>query len=163
MKNLLILSLCLFSFSAFASLETFFTSLEGGWNKITADTYRETTDGEIFHSVATRFEAVVSRTGNRWIFSEDMCWMEEGAEEICEKASVAYVVDGETLYAVVGEEKLPVDVLESGDDYLIIMLATPEYSFTAILTVEGNNLSQESVMELPDGNKIYQLLNLSKQ
>lgn len=160
MKNLIILSLCLFSFSAFAGLETFFTSLEGGWKKISADTYRETPEGEIFHSVATRFEASVSRTGNRWNFSEDMCWKPEEGEETCSKGSVAYEVDGESLFIIAGDEKLPVDVLESSDDYLVIMAATADYSFTAVLTLEGNTLTQDSVMELPDGTKEYQLLNL---
>jgi len=161
MKNLFFLTLCLFSFSAFAGLETFFSSLEGGWKKISADTYRETTDGEIFHSVGTRFEAVVSRTANRWDFSEDMCWKPDGGEETCSKASVAYVIDGETLYVISGEEKLPVDVLESGDDYLVIMLSAADYSFTAVLTLDGQTLSQDSVMEMADGTKEYQHLLLS--
>ena len=161
MKTFLLLSLCLFSFSASASLETFFTSLEGSWKKSSADTYRETINGEIFHSVATRFEAVVSRTGNRWDFAEDMCWSEEGGENICEKAAVAYEVDGETLYLIVGEEKLQVHVMESSDDYLFIVLSTPEYSFMAVLTLEGRTLTQQSVMELTDGTKIYQILDLS--
>lgn len=160
MKNLLILSLCLFSFSAFAGLETFFSNLEGKWSKVSADTYRETTEGEIFHSVATRFEAMVSRNGNRWDFSEDMCWKPEDGTETCSKGSVAYEVEGESLYVISGDEKLPVDVLESSDDYLVIMVATADYSFTAVLTLEGNTLTQDSVMELPDGTKEYQLLNL---
>lgn len=161
MKNLLLLSLCLFSCSAFAGLETFFSNLEGRWEKISADTYRETTEGEIYHSVGTRFEAVVTRTANRWDFSEDMCWRPEEGEETCSKASVAYEVEGETLYVISGEERLPVDVLESGDDYLIIMLSTADYSFTAVLTLEGKTLSQDSVMEMADGAKEYQHLLLS--
>lgn len=163
MKTLLIAILCLFSFSAFAQLETFFSSLEGRWSKISADTYRETTDGEIFHSVGTRFEAVVTRSGYRWDFNEDMCWATEGEAEVCGPAAVSYEVEGDNLYAIVEGQRFQTDVLESGVDYLIIVLSTEQYSFTAILTLEGNNLSQESVMEFPDGTKEYQILSLGKR
>lgn len=163
MKNLIVLSLCLFSFSAFAGLENFFTNLEGGWKKISADSYRETTAGEIFHSVATRFEAKVTRKGNRWDFAEDMCWKLEDEAEACSQATVAYEIVGEKLVVISEGQRLPVDILESSDDYLVIVVATAEYSFTAVLTLDGNTLSQDSVMELPDGTKEYQILNLIKR
>lgn len=163
MKKFFILSFCLFSFSALAGLETFFTNLEGGWKKTAADSYRETTAGEIFHSVATRFEANVTRKGNRWDFAEDMCWKLEDQAAVCSKATVAYEIVGNQLVVISEGQRLPVDILESSDDYLVIMVATVEYSFTAVLTLDGNTLSQDSVMELPDGTKEYQILNLIKR
>lgn len=164
MKNLLILSLCLFTFSAHAgALENFFTKLEGDWDKITADFYQETPAGEFRHSTGTHFSAKIQRVDQQWLLSEEVCWAEEGQDEACTESAMAYEIQGEELFAVMGGEKFPVDVLELEDDYLMIMLVTQDFAFTAILSVDEKGLSQESVYELADGNKDYLFLKLRKQ
>lgn len=164
MKNLLLLSLCLFTFSAHAGvLENFFTKLEGHWDKISADSYRETPEGEFNHSVGTQFSADISRVGQQWKLSEEVCWAEEGQDEACGESFVTYEIQGEELFAILDGEKYPVDVLEVEDDYLMMMLVTQDFAFTAILSVDENGLSQESVFEMADGNKDYLFLKLRKQ
>ncbi len=156
--------LCLATFTAqAASLESFFTQLEGGWNKESATSQRETPAGHITQSHATKFEAQVTRSSNRWSFAEDMCWSTNGEAPVCGEGSVSYEVQDSSLFILVDEQKLPVDVMELSDDFLMIMLTTNDYVFTAILKVTGNKLSQESVMELTDGTKEYQFLELIKQ
>ncbi len=164
MKNLLLLSLCLFTFSAHAgALENFFTKLEGHWEKITADSYRETPAGEFNHSSGTHFTADIKRVGQQWLLSEEVCWAEEGQDEACGESAVTYEIQGEELFAIMDGEKYPVDVLELEDDYLMMMLVTQDFAFTAILSVDEKGLSQESVFEMADGNKDYLFLKLRKQ
>ena len=164
MKNSLILFLCLFTFSAHAGqLENFFTKLEGHWEKISADSYRETSTGEFKHSVGTHFTADIVRVGQQWKLSEEVCWAEEGQDEACGESSLIYEVQGEELFAILDNEKFPVEVLEIEDGYLMMMLATKDFAFTAILSVDEKGLSQESVFEMADGNKDYLFLKLGKK
>lgn len=162
MKIFLLLCLATFSAQA-ATLETFFTQLEGGWIKESATSQRETPAGHITQSHATKFVASVTRAHNRWSFAEDMCWTTEGSEPVCGEASVSYEVQGDSLFLLLDDQKLPVEVMELADEFLMIMMTTNEYVFTAILSVENNKLSQQSVMELTDGTKEYQFLELIKQ
>ncbi len=156
--------LCFVTFTAqAATLESFFTKLEGGWNKISAESHRETTAGQITYSQATKFVASVSRTANQWTFAEDMCWTTESEAPVCGEAAVSYEVQGDSLFILVDGQKLPIEVMELDDEFLMIMLTTGDYVFTAILSIEGNKLSQQSVMELIDGTKEYQFLELIKQ
>ncbi len=164
MKNILLAALCLFTFSAHAgTLETFFTSLEGQWEKITADSYRETPAGEFNHSTGTHFTANVKRDGQTWRFSEEVCWAEDGQDEACGESFVTYEIQGEELFAIFDGEKYPVDVLELEEGYIMMNLVTQDFAFMAVLTVDESGLSQESVFEMPDGVKEYQFLKLGKQ
>lgn len=163
MKNFLCLFL-LVSFSAGAStLENFFGALEGRWTSTSADSYRETTDGEISHSAGTKFEALVERTGNRWTFTEESCWQSEGEEPSCGKSELAYVVEGDALSIEMEGKSYPVDILEMADDFLTLTLSTEDYVFMAVITREGKVLTQNGVMEFADGTKLYQLLDLIRQ
>lgn len=162
--KILILILGLLSFTANASvLETFFSKLEGDWTAVNAEILRETAEGELTHSVGTRFLADVRREGNRWNFTEDMCWSVEGAPEVCAPASVAYEVDGDKLFAVMEGERMAIEVLASGEEELLIVLGTSDFVFTAILSVENGELRQDSVTEMADGTKEYQFLHLRKR
>ncbi len=106
---------------------------------------------------------MVKRAGNRWDFAEEMCWKEEGHDELCSETSAAYEIEGDRLFTIVNEEKLPVDIIEIDSDYLLMSLYTSEFSFTAVLTLEGKILSQNGVVEMNDGTKEYQLLKLTKK
>ncbi len=164
MKKLLLATLCLFSFAASAgTLESFFTKLEGHWEKRELDSYRETPDGEIIHSEGTKFSADVKRAGNTWNFTEAVCWKEEHKPEVCGEDTVSYVVDGDALSILVGVTKIDVDVLEVDEDFLSMTFSTGDSTFLANLTVEGGELSQDSVSESADGSKDYQILRLTKQ
>ncbi len=162
MKIFLILCFVTFTAQA-ATLESFFTQLEGGWNKVSAESHRETPAGQITYSRATKFEAMVSRAANQWIFAEDMCWATESEAPVCGEASVSYEVNEDALFLLVDNQKLPVEVMELDDEFLMIMLTTNDYVFTAILSITDNKLSQQSVMEMTDGTKEYQFLELIKQ
>jgi len=154
----------LLSFSAQASvLEAFFSSLEGNWTAVNAEILRESAEGELSHSVGTRFLADVTRTGNRWDFSEDMCWSEEGAPEVCGPARVGWEVEGDSLFAIVEGERLQVEVLEAHEDQLLIVLSTAHFVFTAVLSLESGELRQDSVTEMGDGSREYQFLHLRKR
>ncbi len=164
MKNLFTLFLCFFTLSAHAGqLENFFTQLEGQWEKISADNYRETAAGEFTHQVGTYFTANVKRVGQEWKFLEEVCWAEEDQDEACGESFVTYEIQNEELFAILENEKYPVDVLELDDDSLTMMLVTKDFAFTAILSVDEKGLSQESVIEMADGNKDYLFLKLRKQ
>lgn len=162
MKIFLILLFVNFNVQA-ATLESFFSQLEGGWMKESVTSQRETPAGHITQSHATKFVAMVTRTANRWSFAEDMCWVTDSEAPVCGEASVAYDVEGDHLFILVDGERLPVEVMELDDEFMMIMLTTNSYVFTAILSLEGQRLSQQSVMELSDGTKEYQFLELIKQ
>jgi hypothetical protein len=162
MKIFLIFCLVSASVQA-ATLESFFTKLEGPWKSHSAETHRETPAGHITFSRATKFEASVTRAASRWSFAEDMCWSTEGEAPVCGKARVSYEVENDALFILMDDQKLPVEVMELDDEFLMIMLTTDDYVFTAILSVSGNELSQQSVTELNDGTKEYQFLELIKQ
>lgn len=163
MKIFLVLVLMI-SFRADAStLENFFSSLEGTWKSSAADSYRETTDGEISHSRGTKFVATVTRSASRWSFSEESCWEVVNEKADCDHSVLTYVVDGNELSVEMDGEAYPVDILELDDDYLIMMLSTSAYTFTAVITREGNTLNQQAEMEMGDGTKVYQILDLQKQ
>jgi hypothetical protein len=160
------LTLLLFiSFNAMASdLETFFSKLEGSWDKITAESQRETPQGGLTHSNATKFAAKVTRQGNSWGFVEDMCWQEDGSAPECGAAALSYVIENDELSIVLDNQTYPVTILEVAEDFLMITLSTGDYDFTAVLMMmDDQTLSQQSVMELHDGTKEYQILNLRKQ
>lgn len=162
--KILILLAGLLSFSAQASvLESFFSKLEGDWTAVSAEILSESADGELTHSVGTRFLADVRRNGNRWDFNEDICWRVEEAPEVCEPATVAYEVEGDSLFAIMEGERLQIEVLEADEDNLLIVLGTTDFVFTAVLSVEDGDLRQDSVIEFPDGSKDYQFLHLRKR
>lgn len=162
MKILLTLLLVLSATAHASTLETFFSALEGKWKSKSADSYRETTGGEILHSVGTKFESEVVRKENRWSFSEESCWRAESGEATCGKSDLAYVVTGDELTIEMEGKSYPVTILESEADYLAIMLSTDEYVFTAVVTREGDSLTQDAVMELANGEKVYEFFELKK-
>ncbi len=137
--------------------------LEGHWEKRELDSYRETTDGGIIHSVGTKFVADVKRVGNSWDFAEVVCWKETGKAEVCSEGAVSYVIDGDKLTIAMGEAKIDVDVLEVDDDFLCITFTSEDSTFLATLTIDGGELSQDSVSESADGSKEYQIFRLTKQ
>jgi hypothetical protein len=92
-----------------------------------------------------------------------MCWATESEAPVCDEASVAYEVQDSALFLLLDNQKLPVEVMELDDEFLMIMLTANDYVFTAILSITDNKLSQQSVMELTDGTKEYQFLELIKQ
>lgn len=164
MKQILTLALCLIPFTASAgTLESFFTKLEGHWEKRELDSYRETPAGEITHSVGTRFVADVKRVGDRWNFTEDVCWKEEDKPEVCSEGAVSYVVDGDRLLIAMGEAMIEVDVLEVDEDYLSMTFSSEDSSFLANLTFDNGELAQDSLSESADGTKEYQIFRLTKQ
>lgn len=158
------LLLCLVTFSAqAANLESFFSSLEGGWKIESAQSMSWTPEGGMSTSVASRFDASVTRTDNRWSFAEEMCWSTDGAEDVCSEASVTWEVQGDLLFIVMGEEKLPVNVVDIDQNQLGIILKTKDFVFNAVIGISNGVLVQDGFTQMSNGASEYQSLRLLKQ
>ena len=163
MKYLLLLCLFLSSLASASTLEKFFSGLEGSWTLNSAESHRETPAGEITSSVASFFSAQVSRKENSWNFVEKICWTRAGVGPECLEAALAYEVIGEELVLHSEGKSYPVDVLECDENFLLFVLSLDDATTTAVLSRDGATLEQNTVTELVQGDKVYELLNLRKQ
>lgn len=129
----------------------------------TAQSVTMGSDGSLSTGVASKFDATVTRTGNRWDFAEEMCWSADGAEDVCSEAAVSYEIEGDSLFIIMGESKVPVVVVPVDEDQLGMTLKTDEFEFQALIGVFSGVLVQDGFTKLSDGTTEYQSLRLIKQ